>query len=61
MFMFLLSPAPLSMQEATMLSSLLPQLTEKGVPLYGILHEEGGAGKFKTLLKGDLFLDREVV
>ena len=43
-----------------MLSSLLPQLREKGVPLYGVLHEARGAGKFGTFLKGDLFLDKEV-
>ena len=48
------------LQEAASISSLKPALEAKGIPLYGILHEEGGAESFKKYLKGPLFLDREV-
>ncbi len=54
-------PSPPRTQEAAWLSSLLPQLQEKGVPLYAILHEEKGAGKFGTFLEGgELFFDETV-
>ena len=43
-----------------MLSSLRSELDERQVPLYGILHEELGSGKFKEYLNGELFLDKEV-
>lgn len=47
-------------QEAMMLSSLQPELDQRQVPLYGILHEELGAEKFKNYLKGEIFFDKEV-
>ena len=47
-------------QEALLLSSLRSELDKRGVPLYGILHEELGAERFKDYLKGDLFFDKEV-
>lgn len=43
-----------------MLSSLQPELDQRQVPLYGILHEELGAEKFKNYLKGEIFFDKEV-
>ena len=47
-------------QEAAWLSSLLPELNERGVALYGIVHEERGANSFKDYLKGELLFDEEV-
>lgn len=48
------------MQEAVELSAINSELTSRGVPLYGILHEEHGAEDFKQYLNGDLFLDEKV-
>ena len=48
-------------QEASSLSSLKAELDQRGVPLYGILLEELGARGFKRYLKGELFLDQEVM
>ena len=47
-------------QEASWLSSLLPELNERGVALYGILHEEKGAKSFSKYFKGELLFDEEV-
>lgn len=51
-------PPPL--QEAVGLASLLPELKERGVSLYGIVHEEMGAKSFNEFLKGEILFDREV-
>ncbi len=51
--------APL--QEASQLSSLLPELKERGVALYGIVHEEKGAKSFNEYLKGEMLFDEEVI
>ena len=48
------------MQEASWLSSLLPELNERGVSLYGIVHEEKGANSFNDYLKGEMLYDKEV-
>lgn len=50
----------LLLQEASGLSSLLPELEKRNVPLYGILHEEKGAEEFNKYLQGDLLLDEKV-
>lgn len=50
----------LFLQEASGLSSLLPELEKRNVPLYGILHEEKGAEEFNKYLQGDLLLDEKV-
>ena len=47
-------------QEASWLSSLLPELKERGVSLYGIVHEEKGANSFNEYLKGEMLYDKEV-
>ena len=47
-------------QEATQLSSLLPELISKGVPLYGVVLEEKGAHAFNEYLKGEMLFDEEV-
>ena len=54
-------PLPPHTQEASSLSSLKAELEQRGVPLYGILLEELGARGFKRYLKGELFLDQEVM
>ena len=47
-------------QEASSLSSLHPLLESRGIPLYGILHEEKGATSFNRYLGGQLLLDLKV-
>ena len=49
------------LQQALQLSSLQPVLEKLHVPLVGIVHQKLGADKFKEFLKGDLFLDEEVL
>lgn len=53
-------PLPFSAQEAAKLSSLQPELSSKGVPLYGIVHEEKGANSFNKYLNGQMLFDEEV-
>ena len=48
------------LQEAASISSLKPALEAKGVPLYGIVHEEVGVEEFREYFKGPLFLDNKV-
>lgn len=56
----LLPPFPSFSKEASWLSSLLPELKEKGVSLYGIVHEEKGANSFNKYLNGEMLFDEEV-
>jgi hypothetical protein len=46
-------------EEATQLSSLSPELKEKGINFVAILHEELGSEEFGKFFKGDLYLDPE--
>jgi len=46
-------------EEAQQLSSLLPALTDHGVPLYAVVHEELGVKEFQPYFKGEVFLDKE--
>jgi len=45
--------------EAKALSSLLPRLTQAGVPLVGVLHEKLGAEEFQPFLSAPLYLDTQ--
>lgn len=47
-------------QEALELSSLIPELDQKGVNLVGVVHEEKGAKEFQPFLSSPLYLDEEV-
>eukprot|EP00794_Sanderia_malayensis_P012863 gene12863-14188_t len=47
------------MIEATLLSSLKPELDDLGVQLVGIVHETLGNEEFKDYFKGPLYLDKE--
>ena len=47
-------------QEAASISSLKPALEAKGVPLYGLVHEERGTEEFRQYFRGPLFLDTQV-
>ncbi len=51
----------ISLQEASWLSSLLPELNKRGVRLYGVLLEEKGANSFNQYLKGELLFDEKVI
>jgi hypothetical protein len=42
------------------LSSLKPELDQKGIPLIGVVHETTGVEEFKPFLKGDIYLDDKV-
>ena len=42
------------------LSSLIPELDQKGVNLVGVVHEEKGAKEFQPFLSSPLYLDEEV-
>ena len=44
-------------EEASQLSSLKPELDQKGVPLIGVVHEMTGVEEFKPFFKGDIYLD----
>lgn len=41
------------------LSSLIPELDQKGVNLVGVVHEEKGAKEFQPFLSSPLYLDEE--
>ena len=43
-----------------MLSSLKPELDQKGIPLIGVVHEMLGVEEFKPFFKGDIYLDDKV-
>lgn len=47
-------------QEALELSSLIPELDQKGVNLVGVVHEDKGAKEFQPFLNSPLYLDEEV-
>lgn len=46
-------------EEALELSSLRPELDQKGVSLVGVVHEERGAKEFQPYLNSPLYLDEE--
>jgi len=46
-------------EEASGLSSLRPQLDERNVKLYGVIHENFGVEGFQPFFKGDIFLDAQ--
>ncbi len=48
------------LQEAIALSSLKPQLDERGVNLYAVVHEALGTKQFRDYFKGQIYLDEEV-
>ena len=49
------------LQEASELSGLKPKLDAAGVHLYGIVHETKGVAQFQPYLKGEIYLDAEVI
>ena len=44
-----------------MFSGLKSEFDKRGVPLYGIVHENVGVQEFRTYLKGEMFLDEQVM
>ena len=50
-----------SLQEAARFSGLKSEFDKRGVPLYGIVHENVGVQEFGTYLKGEMFLDEQVM
>lgn len=55
-------PLSLSLQEASELSSLKPQLEELGVPLVAVVKENVGTEieDFRPHFAGDIYIDEEV-
>lgn len=48
-------------QEAAELSSIKPQLDEKKVALYAVVHEKLGVPEFKDFFKGEVLFDPKVM